>query len=333
VGTPRHVRFPLGTPPRRLDQFLAEQLEDLSRSQVQRLIDEGEVLIAGEPARAGIRLKGGEEISVNIPPPAPVALIPEAIPLTILYEDSDLIVVDKPAGLVVHPAAGHSSGTLVNALLHHCRDLSGIGGEMRPGIVHRLDKETSGVLVAAKNDAAHRSLAEQFKVHSVERRYLALAYGLVQKRTGEIDAPIGRHPVDRKKMSGAARGGRRAVTRWEVLERFEQERLSFLELTLETGRTHQIRVHFSEMGFPLVGDPVYGRRNRVSALRDPRVRTQVQRLKRQFLHAHVLGFIHPSSGETLRFTSRLPEELQQILDLLTVSHEAGGSLGPAANQE
>jgi len=330
MASTRQLEVLPGAPSVRLDQFLAEQLDDLSRSQVRRLIDEGLVQLNGAPARAGTRLKGGERLEVHLPEATPVLIRPEAIPLDILYEDADLIVIDKPSGLVVHPAAGHADGTLVNALLHHCRDLSGIGGELRPGIVHRLDKETSGVLVAAKSDAAHRGLAEQFKVHSVERRYLALVYGHVQNRTGEIDRPIGRHPVDRKKMSSHARGGRRAVTRWEVVKRYERERLSLLELTLETGRTHQIRVHFSEMNLPLVGDPVYGRRGRANSLADPGVRLLVQKLKRQFLHAHVLGFTHPLTGEALRFTSPLPQELQQILAALDAGY---GLADGAASQE
>jgi len=299
-------------------------MEDLSRAQVQRLIDEGQVWVDDALVRSGSRLKGGERLRVNLPDAVPVTLAPEDIPLTVLYEDSDLIVIDKPAGLVVHPAAGHASGTLVNALLYHCRDLSGIGGELRPGIVHRLDKETSGVLVVAKSDVAHRGLAAQFKVHSVERRYIALVYGDVPQARGLIDQPIGRHPVDRKKMSGQSRSGRRAVTRWEVLERFGNEKLTLLELTLETGRTHQIRVHFSEQNLPLVGDPVYGRKNRAGSLKDPALRAQIQCLKRQFLHARVLGFDHPVTGERLRFSSALPQELQKILDVLAASNDMAG---------
>lgn len=321
MGSSRLIEFPPGTPPQRLDQFLATHMEELSRAQVQRLIDEGQVWVDDAQVRPGFRLKGGERLKITLPDAVPVSLVPEDIPLTVLYEDSDLIVIDKPAGLVVHPAAGHATGTLVNALLYHCRDLSGIGGELRPGIVHRLDKETSGVLVAAKSDVAHRGLAAQFKVHSVERRYIALVYGDVAQESGTIDQAIGRHPVDRKKMSGKSRHGRRAVTRWEVLERFGNERLTLLELTLETGRTHQIRVHFSEQNLPLVGDPVYGRRNRANGLADPALRAHVQRLKRQFLHARVLGFEHPVTGEHLRFSSALPQELQDVLDVLASSND------------
>ena len=199
--------------------------------------------------------EGGEALEVTLPEPAPVEALPEEIPLCVLYEDRHLIVIDKPAGMVVHPAPGHQGGTLVNALLHHCRDLAGIGGELRPGIVHRLDKDTSGVMVAAKDDATLHGLARQFKAHSITRRYWALVHGLVPSDAGTVDQAIGRHTTDRKKMSGRSRSGRRAVTHWRVLRRYDSDRLTLVELRLETGRTHQIRVHFSEMNFPIVGDP------------------------------------------------------------------------------
>ncbi|NIQ93687.1 MAG: RluA family pseudouridine synthase [Desulfuromonadales bacterium] len=308
--------FARGRVPERLDRYLSEQLPDKSRSQIKKLIDEKMVTVDGSPARAAIKLRGGEELQVTVPEALPVETLPEDIPLDILYEDSDLVVVDKPPGMVVHPAAGHASGTLVNALLHHCRDLSGIGGELRPGIVHRLDKDTSGVLVAAKSDAAHQGLGRQFKEHSIDRRYVAVVSGLVAEDSGTVDRPIGRHPVHRKKMSTSARGGRRAVTRWQVLKRYDRDSLSLIELTLETGRTHQIRVHLSEMNHPVLGDPVYSRAARINALADTGLRRLAGQLGRQALHARLLGFIHPVSGEKLQFEAPLPQDMQSIVDYL-----------------
>jgi 23S rRNA pseudouridine1911/1915/1917 synthase len=320
----RHFSFARGQTPERLDRFLAESLPELSRSQVKRLIDEGRVHQDGKPVKAGARLKGGEDLVISLPEPAPAAAISEEIPLNILYEDPLLVVVNKPAGMVVHPAPGHHQGTLVNALLHHCQDLSGIGGELRPGIVHRLDKGTSGVMVATKNDLAHNHLARQFKDHSITRRYVALVHGLWPEKRGIVDKQIGRHPTQRKKMSSAGRTGRRAVTHWQVLQRFEQDRLTLVELTLETGRTHQIRVHFAEMQRPVVGDPVYGGTGRTKSLSDPELRNLVNRLDRQALHARLLGFIHPESGTYLEFSAPLPEDLQGILDYLETKNRAAG---------
>ncbi|MDX9708997.1 MAG: RluA family pseudouridine synthase [Trichloromonas sp.] len=308
--------FPFGRSTERLDRFLAEQLPELSRSQLKILIADGRVQLGGQPGKASFRLKGGEAVTVIIPPPEPAAAQPQDLPLTILYEDSRLIVVDKPAGLVVHPAAGHREGTLVNALLHHCRDLAGIGGELRPGIVHRLDKDTSGVMVATKDDAAHQHLAAQFKVHSITRRYLALIHGLPTAAAGTIDLPIGRHPVQRKKMSTQSRAGRRAVTHWRVLRRYAADGLALVELTLETGRTHQIRVHLSESRMPVVGDPVYGGSQRGKALADPELRNLVRALGRQALHARLLGFIHPESGAYLEFQSPLPADMADLVAYL-----------------
>lgn len=312
----RRYYFEPGRSAERLDRFLAGCLPELTRSQVKKLIDDGRVLLDGRPAKAGEKLKGGEALAVTLPRPAAAEALPESIPLNVLYEDRHLIVIDKPAGMVVHPAPGHQGGTLVNALLHYCQDLAGIGGELRPGIVHRLDKDTSGVMVAAKDDSSLNSLARQFKAHSINRRYLALVHGLVPADRGTVDQPIGRHTTDRKKMSGKTRAGRRAVTHWRVLRRFDRDRLSLVELTLETGRTHQIRVHFSEMNHPVVGDPVYGSSGRTQTVPDTELRQQLVSLHRQALHARLLGFIHPATGNYMEFESPLPQDLRQILDYL-----------------
>ncbi len=300
----------------RLDRFLAEQLPELTRSQLKRLIDDSQVHVGGAPAKAGLKLRGGEAIAVTLPEPQPVAAAAEAIPLSILYEDSHLIVVDKPAHMVVHPAPGHHGGTLVNALLHHCTDLSGVGGALRPGIVHRLDKDTSGVMVATKNDHAHQQLARQFKAHSIRRCYRALVHGLVQNEQGTIDRPIGRHPAQRLKMSSSARRGRRAVTHWQVLRRYDRDRLTLLDLTLETGRTHQIRVHLAEMNLPVVGDALYGNPKLARGIADPQLRKLLEQLDRQFLHAWQLGFSHPQTGAGLQFRAGLPAELERIVAYL-----------------
>ncbi len=313
--------FPTGRSPERLDRFLDEQLPDLSRSQIKRLIEEGRVCVDGQIPKAGLKLAPGNAIEVEVPPPAPSEAEPEDIPIEILYEDTDLVVVNKEAGMVVHPASGHYSGTLVNALLHHCTDLSGIGGEMRPGIVHRLDKDTSGVMVVAKSDRAHQHLAEQFKAHSIDRRYVALVHGQVQNQTGTIDLPIGRHPTDRKKMSTKCRNGRDAVTHWRVLKRYDVDRVTLVELRLETGRTHQIRVHFSEMNLPLVADPMYSNLGRLNGLGDVRFRKLASQLKRQALHARLLAFDHPITGERLSFESPIPEDLQILLNYLDQKYE------------
>ncbi|KIH75982.1 ribosomal large subunit pseudouridine synthase D [Geoalkalibacter ferrihydriticus] len=316
MATTHTFVFPEPAAGRRLDHFLADQFPEFSRSQIKKLIDEQRVLVGGRAVKAGERLKGGESLSVEIPSPVPVEPQAQDIALSVLYEDSHLIVIDKPAGLVVHPAAGHSSGTLVNALLHHCGDLAGIGGELRPGIVHRLDKDTSGVMVAAKNDLAHQHLAAQFKAHSIRRHYLALVHGLVTADCGEIDRPIGRHAVERKKMSSRGSRGRRAVTHWRVVKRYDRDRLTLLDLTLETGRTHQIRVHFADLNLPLVGDAVYGSSSRTHSLVDTELRRLVQKLGRQALHARLLGFVHPATGAAVEFQSLPPSDLQDILAYL-----------------
>lgn len=316
MGSRKQLCFPVERATERLDCFLAESLPELSRSQLKKLIDSQQISIAGGPVKAGLKLKGGELIEVILPEPETIAAHPEAIPLNILYEDQDLIVIDKSPGMVVHPAAGHAQGTLVNALLHHCTDLSGIGGELRPGIVHRIDKDTSGVLVATKNDRSHQGLAAQFKKHSVTRRYLALVHGQVQNVQGTVDRPIGRHSTDRKKMSSQTRQGKRAVTHWKVLKRFDVDRLTLVELSLETGRTHQIRVHFAEMNLPLVGDPLYSSRSRINAINDLALRRLIEKLPGQALHAAVLGFSHPLSGAYLEFSGEIPEAFRAVLDYL-----------------
>lgn len=308
------IQVPPESAGQRLDAFLASVLEGTSRAAVQRLVEEGRVLVDGQQARGALKLKGEESIQVTIPPPVAAVPLPEAIPLTVVYEDRDLIVIDKPAGMTVHPGAGVASGTLVNALLAHCSDLSGIGGEIRPGIVHRLDKGTSGLLVAAKNDIAHRGLAEQFAAHSIKRLYWALIYGTPAADTGKISGIIGRHPTERLRLSGKARHGKQAVTNWRVLERFGSS--SLVQLRLETGRTHQIRVHLTEANMPLLGDPLYPDGGRFNNLKDARLKGMINRLERQALHARVLGFIHPVSGAYLEFTSEPPEDFMELLAYL-----------------
>lgn len=313
----------------RLDKALAAAAPDLSRSRIQALIAEGAVSL-GERVLDDprVRLAPGSEVTVTLPEPEPISAAPEAIDLEIAYEDPHLIVIDKPVGLVVHPAPGAPSGTLVNALLHHCGGtLSGIGGRLRPGIVHRIDKDTSGLLVVAKSDAAHRGLAEQFADHSIERRYLAVVHGhpdpaepRLRHLAGiswepggilRIEGNIGRHPGDRKRMTVLSEDGKPAVTRARVLERFS--RASLVECRLETGRTHQIRVHMAFAGHPLAGDTVYGRRRSEGAL---------AAFGRQALHAETLGFVHPVTGEPLRFTSPMPADMEGLLEDLRRESDA-----------
>jgi 23S rRNA pseudouridine1911/1915/1917 synthase len=293
----------------RLDRYLAGAMPGLSRSQAQRLIDEGRVQVAGRHAKANLALKDGDQISVELPEPIPTSAQPEDIPVPVLYEDADLLVVNKPAGMVVHPAAGHASGTLVNALLHHVDDLSGIGGELRPGIVHRLDKGTSGVMVVAKHDTAHEALARQFADREVEKEYVALVWGVVQAGR-RIDLPIGRDPNDRQKMSARSRRARSAVTR--ITRAQHMKGVTLCSVAIATGRTHQIRVHLNAIGHPIVGDATYGG---VKA-RVPQDLRPVLRLERPFLHAARLAFTHPADGRTMSFEAPLPEDLQQVLDQL-----------------
>ncbi len=289
----------------RIDKHVTEAIGDgtVSRSQVQEWIRQGAVTVGGAAVKPNAKVSAGDEIVVRFPEPEPVEAMPENIPLDIVYEDADVIVINKPRGMVVHPAVGHSSGTVVNALLYHCRDLSGINGMMRPGIVHRIDKDTSGLLMAAKNDLAHASLAEQLKAHTVIRRYCALVYGVLPHDKGTIDAPIGRDKHDRKMFAVTDRGSKRAVTHFTVAERFDDYTL--VELRLETGRTHQIRVHMKYIGHPIVGDPMYGGRSGRSL-----------GMVGQALHAGVLGFVHPRTGETLEFSVPLPEDMEHALRML-----------------
>ena len=287
----------------RLDAWLAGQLPDVTRSAAARLCEEGRVTAAGKPLAKNYRLGGGEAVSVTLPDPEPVDVAPQDIPLDVVYEDSDVIVVNKPVGMVVHPAPGHPDGTLVNALLYHCGNtLSGINGELRPGIVHRIDRDTSGLIIAAKNDKAHLALAEQLQDHSLARVYEAVAVGSFREDSGTVDAPIGRHPVDRKKMAIEPRNGRPAVTHWRVLARYPGH--THVECRLETGRTHQIRVHLASIGHPLLGDTVYGSKKPVPGLAG------------QCLHARKLIFRHPRTGERVELECPLPDWFQGVLDKL-----------------
>ena len=284
----------------RIDHFLQAQFPDRSRSALQKLITEGQVCVDGKPVSKNYKLSVGEMIILVIPEPKEVEILPENIPLDIVYEDDDLLVVNKPKGMVVHPAPGNLSGTLVNALMYHCKDsLSGINGVIRPGIVHRIDKDTSGLLMVAKNDKAHLSLAEQIKEHSFDRVYETVVYGGFREEEGKINAPIGRHPVDRKKMAVTENHSRDAITHFTVLERFQD--FTHLRVQLETGRTHQIRVHMSYIGHPVAGDPVYGPKKVITELNG------------QCLHAKVIGFTHPSTGERMLFESELPEYFVEFL--------------------
>ena len=287
----------------RVDKYLAEQLPDITRSYLQKLLKDGSVEMNGKPVKASAKTVAGAVITLTIPEPEEPEILPEDIPLDILYEDSDVILINKPKGMVVHPAAGHYTGTLVNALMYHCKgDLSGINGVLRPGIVHRIDKDTTGVLIVCKNDKAHNALAEQLKEHSITRKYRAIVCGNLKEDEGTVDAPLGRHPQDRKKMAIVRTGGKRAVTHYRVLERFGN--YTYIECQLETGRTHQIRVHMASLGHPLLGDEVYGR------AKSP------FKLEGQTLHAMVLGFIHPTTGAYLEFEAPLPEYFEKLLEKL-----------------
>ena len=284
----------------RIDKYLSERCPDLSRSYLQKLLKAEAVFVGGKPVKCNYKTAAGDFIELEIPEAVEPEIVPEEMELDILYEDSDIILINKPKGMVVHPAAGHYSGTLVNGLMAHCRaDLSGINGVMRPGIVHRIDMDTTGVLIVCKNDMAHNSIAEQLKVHSITRKYYAVVHGVMKEDEGTVSRPIGRHPVDRKKMCINEKNGREAVTHYRVLERFRQ--FTYVECQLETGRTHQIRVHMASIGHPLLGDAVYG------PAKCP------YKLTGQTLHAGVLGIIHPRTGEYMEFTAPLPEYFEELL--------------------
>lgn len=285
----------------RIDVYLSEKIEDMSRSHIQKLISENNIYVNNVEVKSNYKIRSGDIIKLVIPEPVKLDLAPEDIEIEIMYEDEDIAVVNKPQGMVVHPGAGNYTGTLVNALLGKC-NLSSINGVIRPGIVHRIDKDTTGVLVIAKNDNSHKKLAEQIKNHSVTRVYIALIEGILKTDKGTINAPIGRHPVERKRMAVVSRNGRTATTHYQVLERYRENTL--IEARLETGRTHQIRVHMAYIGHPLVGDPVYG------------YKKQKYKLKGQALHARTLGFVHPSKGEYMEFTAPLPKYFENLINKL-----------------
>ena len=285
----------------RIDRYLAQQMPDQSRSFLQKLIREEQITVNGRPVKANYRLQPEDQVLVIVPDPQLPDILPENIPLDILYEDSDVLVINKPKGMVVHPAAGHYTNTVVNAVMYHCQgNLSGINGVMRPGIVHRIDRDTTGAIVICKNDQAHQSLSQQLKEHSITRSYRAIVWNNLKEDEGTVDRPIGRHPVDRKKMAVNEKNGKPAVTHYRVLERFG--RFTYIECRLETGRTHQIRVHMASIGHPLLGDEVYGPSGK-----------QPFRLQGQCLHAMTLGFLHPSTGEYVEFEAPLPEYFTQLL--------------------
>ena len=288
----------------RIDRYLSEEMEDRSRSYIQKLIKEQYVIVNQKPVKANYRLSLGDMVEITLPEAKEPDIIPENIPLDILYEDQDIIIVNKPKQMVVHPAPGHYSGTLVNALMYHCgQELSGINGTMRPGIVHLIDMDTTGSLIVCKNDMAHQSLSEQLKVHSIKRVYVAIVHGNIKEDNGTVNSPIGRHPTERKKMSIHTKNGRNAITHYKVLERFGE--YTYIQCELETGRTHQIRVHMSSIGHPLVGDQVYGPR-----------KCPFPKLQGQTLHAKTLGIIHPRTGEYLEINAPLPDYFIELLDRL-----------------
>jgi 23S rRNA pseudouridine1911/1915/1917 synthase len=300
----------------RLDSFLSTHLQGISRTRIQRAIESGDVLVNDRTSKSSYRLRSGDKVEVDLPDPPPLQLIPEAIPLCVVYEDDDLIVVDKPAGVVVHPGAGIQRGTLANALLYHFDQLSSRAGSIRPGIVHRIDKETSGLLVVAKNDAAHENLSDQFRDRKVTKIYSALVYGRMAKDHGQIDGPIGRSPNNRTRMTVLKPGlGRPAFTEFQVEKRYQE--FSLLRVSIKTGRTHQIRVHLASIGHPVVADTDYGK-GREKVVRNDLARRKIQSLGRHFLHARYLSFEHPGTGKKLEFESSLPIELEEFLQTVSM---------------
>jgi 23S rRNA pseudouridine1911/1915/1917 synthase len=296
----------------RIDQFLASREKDLTRSRIQSLIKEQHISVNGLPVKSSYKLKANDRVHLIFPPAAPCEIRPEHVDFSVIYEDSWLIVLDKPPGLVIHPAPGHIEGTLVHGLLHRCGNLSGIGGVLRPGIVHRLDKDTSGLMVVAKNDQAHNLLSQQFKAGAITKKYFALVHGIVPGQNGEIDLPICRHPVRRKEMAVSKSRGKRALTLWHKMEVIGGK-FTLLELTLKTGRTHQIRVHLSHIGYPILGDPVYGMKKTWWNRQCPDALGIASLLNRQMLHSGLLGFVHPGTGRYCEFRSPVPSDMSDII--------------------
>ena len=294
------IHLTVSTDAGRIDKYLANALENMSRSKIQQLIDEENILVNNQSTKSNYKVQAQDQIQISLPEPEPIDIIPEDIPLEIIYEDEDVVVINKPQGMVVHPAVGHNHGTLVNALLYHIKDLSGINGKIRPGIVHRLDKDTSGILVVAKHDQAHVKLSEQLQDRSMQRKYWAIVHGVLPHNHGTIDAPIGRDPKNRQQFT-VVTGGKESVSHFRVLERFKN--YSLLEVSLETGRTHQIRVHLKYINFPIAGDEVYGPKKTLKG-------------KGQFLHAHTLEFTHPTTGELMHFEADVPPVFEDALEQL-----------------
>ncbi|MBW1799323.1 MAG: RluA family pseudouridine synthase, partial [Deltaproteobacteria bacterium] len=302
---------------KRIDVFLTDRIEALTRNRVQDLIKRGNVRVNNSVPKTSYRVKKCDHVFISIPPVRPYHLDPEPVDFTLIHEDSSLIVVNKPPGLVIHPAPGHATGTLVHGLLEHCKELSGIGGVLRPGIVHRLDKDTSGVMVVAKNDRVHQFLSEQFRTGTLKKKYVALVHGIPRANEGEIDLPISRHPKKRKQMSVAHSGGKQAITRWRKMTAFG-DRICMLSVTPKTGRTHQIRVHLSYIGHPVVGDPVYGHKHhRMKQHFDGRGYIP-DTIKRQMLHAETLGFVHPDREEYCEFEAPVPHDMEQLIEKMAL---------------
>jgi 23S rRNA pseudouridine1911/1915/1917 synthase len=304
------LQIPFDFSGKRADVVFSRLLSGFTRSQIRRLIDERLILVEGKPIKPSKKLSGGETVSIKLLPPEPMETRPQNIPLKVLYEDDDIVVVNKAAGISVHPGAGIKEGTLVNALLYRCKGLSGIGGKIRPGIVHRLDKDTSGVMVVAKNDFAHQALIGQFKSREVRKSYIALLLGKVKGDAGSFSSPIGRHPTNRIKMSSRAKTGKEALTLWKVIKRYEEA--TMVEAEPRTGRTHQIRVHFADNGYPLLGDRVYGPVKHKSDL----LNTVARNLGRHALHASTIGFVHPTSEKRVEFHAPLPNDMMEVINTL-----------------